>query len=325
MEIGDSRVGGPLVEYSATLLRIHLLGGVRLQRTGAPSSSRLTRKLQGLLAYLVLHRTRRHSRDAVAALFWGDAPEPKARSCLSTALWRLRKVLEPDGVERGTYLVARPSGPIGFNADSPYWLDVERLEREAAALRRAADADSTAELEEAVRLYRGDLLEGWYDDWALREQERVRMLYLGCLRALMRRQERNGDVRKALDSGMRILARDPLREEIHRAVIGLHLAAGERSLALRQYERCRRLLAAELDIEPMPETRALVARWLRDASPDGAGAAGADHTGQALLVPLERASAALDQARRQVEVAMSVIRRGRRGPSAVTRSRGPAP
>ncbi|MEZ4771325.1 MAG: hypothetical protein R2844_23265 [Caldilineales bacterium] len=85
------------------------------------------RTVQALLAYLVLHRDRAHPREAVAGLFWGDSTDRQARNALSTTLWRLRRVLEPDGVPKGAYLQANGSDEIAFNRASDYWLDVAEL------------------------------------------------------------------------------------------------------------------------------------------------------------------------------------------------------
>jgi DNA-binding SARP family transcriptional activator len=211
------------------------------------SDGRLIRAVQSLLAWLLLNRRKAHARETLAAIFWGEQTEARARSCLSTALWRLRQVLEPDGVPRGTYLIAQPS-VVGFNCDSDYWLDV-------AAFEDGAGRGS----EEAVACYTGDLLEGFYDDWALRERERLRMLYLDCLGRLLHRHSATGALDRALDCGRQILALDPLREDVHREVIRLHVRSGQRALALQQYDSCRTALEEELGVEPMEETRALCA------------------------------------------------------------------
>lgn len=50
---------------------------------------------------------------------------------------------------------------------------------------------------------------------------------------------------------------DPLQENLYRDLMRVHLAAGRRSHALAAFERCRRVLASELDSEPSGETLAL--------------------------------------------------------------------
>ncbi len=226
-------------------LRIHLFGTIRVSHAGRPGDARPIHGVQSLLAWLLLHRQRTHTRESLTALFWGDQDETHARGCLSTALWRLRQVLEPSGVARGTYLVGR-SDTIAFNCQSDYWLDVAAFEDGVAD-----DAES------ALACYGGDLLEGFYDEWIIHERERLRMLYLDTLAALLQRHSDGGDISSALRCARRILSLDPLREDVHRHVIRLHVRSGQRALALQQYATCRGVLLAELGIEPMAETRAL--------------------------------------------------------------------
>ena len=71
-------------------LHIHLFGIVQILHHGRPQDARLIHGAQSLLAWLLLHRRKTHTREALAALFWGEQSETRARSCLSTALWRLR-------------------------------------------------------------------------------------------------------------------------------------------------------------------------------------------------------------------------------------------
>jgi DNA-binding SARP family transcriptional activator len=203
--------------------------------------------------------------------FWGEHDEESARNCLNTTLWRLRRVLEPPGVPRGIYLTTTSCGEIGFNDQSPYWLDVEELERHASAVGDASDEalkqSDVIQLEEAVRLYTGDVLEGVYDDWALRERERLRALYLNSLVCLMRYHATHGAPERGIAHAEEILRHDPLREEIHRELMRMQVATGARAQAARQYDVCKRALAEELGVDPMPETQALLATIKRGTGP----------------------------------------------------------
>ncbi|MFQ6102462.1 MAG: BTAD domain-containing putative transcriptional regulator, partial [Anaerolineae bacterium] len=191
------------------VLRISLFGGVRIAHDGQISGMKVTRIVQTLLAYLLLQRHRSHPREVLAGLFWGDHSQERARSCLSTALWRLRRVLEPEGTPRGTYLMTTPAGEIGFNRESDHWLDVavfeEQVGRVLAKPIHAVEAAGVRELESALQLYRGELLEGFYDDWALRERERLRCLYLNSLAHLMRYYKHHGAYEQSLAYGQQIL------------------------------------------------------------------------------------------------------------------------
>ncbi len=251
------------------VLQIRLFGTVRVSHDGGSTDTPLSHREQSLLAWLLLNRRKAHAREALAAQFWCDQQESRARSCLSTALWRLRQVLEPRGIRRGTYLLSEPAA-VGFNCTSDHWLDVAAFEDGVRHLPAQAatggQSDCWSRAEAALTHYTGDLLEGFYDDWALRERERLRLLYLDSLGSLLRHHSESGALEEALRCGQQILALDPLREEIHREVIRLHVRSGHRALALRQYECCRRTLEEELGVEPMPETRRLCADLLDAAS-----------------------------------------------------------
>ena len=234
------------------LLRIQLFGAVRVSHADQPRDARLIHTVQALLAWLMLNRRKTHAREALAGIFWGEEREDRARSCLSTALWRLRQALEPDGVPHGAYLISEPAA-VGFNCKSDHWLDVAAFEEGVAPLRTlrsgAGNGLDWSRAEAAIAHYTGDLLEGFYDDWALRERERLRLLYLECLTTLLRHYSETGTIDEALRCGQQILALDPLREDIHRELIRLHMRRGHRALALEQYERCRAVLDDELGVD----------------------------------------------------------------------------
>jgi len=103
-----------------------------------------------------------------------------------------------------------------------------------------------------------DLLPGWYDDWVLREAEDWRQLRLHALEALADRLTAVGRWGAAADAAGAPVRAEPLRESANAALIKVHLAEGNQSEAVRQFERYRALLGAELGLEPTPRLRRLV-------------------------------------------------------------------
>jgi tetratricopeptide (TPR) repeat protein len=69
--------------------------------------------------------------------------------------------------------------------------------------------------------------------------------------------ERHQDYAAGLDYGESILRYDRAREHTHRRLIRLHYLAGDRTEALRQYERCVMELREELDACPTEATTQL--------------------------------------------------------------------
>jgi DNA-binding SARP family transcriptional activator len=241
-------------------LRIQLLGGLRLHRGPDALPAFPTQKSRGLFAFLVLNRARRYPRDVLLGRFWGDSPEAVARKNLRTDLWRIRSVVEPAGVERGSCLSVG-GDEVAFNAAGAHWLDVHEFEAAldgAGPDRGAPLSDGQAALiRAAVELYGGDLLEGVYDDWCLFERERLRLRYLMALERLMRHHQGRGEWVDAAFCGQGLLAHDALREHVHRALMRCYAEIGDPAAALRQFDRCARLLLQELEVEPMDETVAL--------------------------------------------------------------------
>ncbi len=243
-------------------LKIDLFGSIRVFH--ADVEVKITKTVKALLAYLLLHRHRLHHREVLADLFWGDFPEERARNCLNTALWRLRCALEPGNIKKGTYLITSSGGEIGFNNESDHFLDLAAFEEQVPRVLkkpvRNMDAEDAHQLENTLKLYTGELLEGFYDDWALVERERLRSLFIHSLEHIMHYHRHHKNYEHAISYGQRILHQDPLREEIHRDVIRMLIGNGQRIQAMRHYETCCRILKTELGIEPMEETQALYSK-----------------------------------------------------------------
>ena len=175
----------------------------------------------------------------------------------------------------------------------------------------ALGATNVQELEQALQLYTGELLEGFYDDWVLRERERLHLLYLNSLARLMCYYRHHQAYEQGLVCGQQILNHDPLREEIHREMMRLYLENGQRALAVRQYETCREALAAELGIPPMEETQALYAQIVPAADhqwPQFNRVSQPINRQQALR-QLRLARQGLDEAREQLQRAIQLVER----------------
>jgi DNA-binding SARP family transcriptional activator len=258
-------------------LQITLFGHISVVHPDAPAPLKLPRSTQALLAYLLL-QPHLVPREVLLDVFWVDHSPDRARSSLTTALWRLRQLLEPNDVRPGTYLVTTNSGEVGFNWSSGHWLDTEWFEQRIYPRLRKPIADLSdddlREIEGVLDLYRGDLLEGMYEDWALRERERFRSLHLNCLTRLMEGYAARKDFEHSIALAQEILRRDPVREEIHRALMRLYVHNGQRTLAMRQYAQCRDILDHELGVPPLEETQLLYQQILASSHSDAREAVG---------------------------------------------------
>ncbi|MGH7475492.1 MAG: AfsR/SARP family transcriptional regulator [Longimicrobiales bacterium] len=219
-------------------------------RTGrSPLTSILAQpKRAALLAYLVLCRPRGfHRRDTLLAVFWPELDEPRARNALSQALSFLRRELAED------LLVTRGSEEIGIDHARVH-CDVVLFE-EAVAAGRWSDA---------LDVYGGALLAGFhvsdsaFDAWLDDERQRLNSMAMEAAWSLAHSKVADGALPEAERVAERALRLAPTSERSAREFIQRLAAAGERAAALRFYERFAALLVDELEVEPGPETRALI-------------------------------------------------------------------
>lgn len=207
---------------------------------------------QRLLAYLAVHcRTRAVRRTAVAERLWCDAPPKRAASSLRSVLWRLPR-------PHGRDLVSSSATCVRLASDVE--VDLWNGEEQARNL-RSGTSRPLAGLDR-FGVLTSDLLPDWCEDWLLVEQETYRQTRLHALEQLSAALRAAGRYPDALSAGLAAVACEPLRESAHRRVIEVHLAEGNHSEALRQYQSFRRLLADELGLPPSPAIRRLVASLL---------------------------------------------------------------
>jgi ABC-type oligopeptide transport system substrate-binding subunit/DNA-binding SARP family transcriptional activator len=237
-------------------LRVYLLGTLDIQYDDQRLPKPATLKSQSLLAYLVLHRDHPQTRDRLTELFWGNRPERKARRSLTTALWHIRRCITEEG------LILSDPQTVQFDPQSDPWVDVDEFES-------LVSRDDVASLQSGVALYRGDFLDGFYDEWAISQRYRLETMFCEALARLMMGQETTGDHESALAIGLRLLEQDRLREDAHRLTMRTYCRLGRRNAALEQYRRCREIVQEELGAEPMVETTELYQQIL-----DGRFAAG---------------------------------------------------
>ena len=236
-----------------TLMEVRLLGRSEIIVDGRPVPL-AGRHAQALAALLALTR-RPRARDAIAADLWPDALTA-ANGALRQALWLLRSAFVAAGVDARRILDA-DADALGLAQEVDLDLDVARFD--AAMTTDPADTDL------AIATYRGELAECLGHECFARERERLADEYEDALALAAERRLVAHDLLGARDAALRLVARDPIREEAHAVLLRIHGLEGRRSQVLRQYRRLRDLLRRELDVDPLPETEAAFRAALRDA------------------------------------------------------------
>lgn len=232
------------------VLHIQLLGDFRLTCDEEPLPTIVQARQRSLLAYLVLHRGALLPRQHLAFLFWPDTGEAQALTNLRNLLHKLRQALpEPE-----RFLQA-DTQTVQWRPDAPCTLDV-------ADFSSLAQSATQADLEQAVNLYRGDLLPSCYDEWIVPERERLQHVLLGALEKLVSQAEAAHNYSAAVGYAQQLVQCDPLHEETYRHLMRLHALNDDRAAAMHAYHTCVTNLQRELGVEPSPPTRHAYERLL---------------------------------------------------------------
>jgi DNA-binding SARP family transcriptional activator len=233
---------------------IYLLGQFKLQTNDHPIELP-SRPAQSLLAYLALNAGVSHRREKLASLLWPEATESNARNYLRQALWRIRKSLQSASLSSEDYLLLSDIS-LTFNHQSDYWLDAEQL-------LHATEPQPLETLTETLRLYRGELLPGFYDEWVVLERERLQTAYHQKMNLLLESLIQSSKWDETLHWGEQWIRLGYSPEPAFRALMKAHAGLGDQTMVSATYQRCVDALDRELGLEPSPETQRLYEQILR--------------------------------------------------------------
>src|SRR5262245_11548946 len=232
------------------MIQLRTLGTLDLQRhDGTEVRSVLSQPRRvALLAYLAVAAPYGfHRRDRLLGLFWPESADGRARASLSRAIYYVRR-------ELGEGVILSRGDEIGLCAEH-FWCDAAAFDE---ALRRG-------QAREAMELYRGDLLPDFFaqnargfEEWLESERGRYRDRASEAAWTLAVAAEASGDLSVAARWARIGVELAPFREAGFRRLLVLLDRAGDRVEAAHAYGHFSDRIAAELELSPSPETRALI-------------------------------------------------------------------
>jgi Tol biopolymer transport system component/DNA-binding SARP family transcriptional activator len=237
------------------VIRLRVLGPIELHDSdGRELSAILAQpKRLALLIYLAVGARGFHRRDTLLALFWPELDELHGRQALNQAIRFLRKEL---GGSSRSAVTSRGTEELGIDTAS-LWCDAAALRDEIVATR----------YREALELYRGDFLQGFFADsgaefeqWLDAERARLRAAAAKAARAVAEARETDQDFTTAVAAARRAVELSDADERVVRELLLLLDRLGDRAGALHAYETFARRLADQFDATPAPETLAVMER-----------------------------------------------------------------
>lgn len=222
----------------------NLLGTFEILEDGVPSPVMKRNKACALLTSLIV-AGQMQTREAVADLLWEANSTAQSLKSLRMLIMRIRKET-PELIVQRSALGFQPTAETTVD----YLILIEALAR-----------DDVAQLDQALRLYRGDLLAGFYlddcfrfNEWLLVEREQLWQRVMSAHHRLCETYAEQNQWAKGIDLAQRWIALDDLGEEAYRWLMRFYTANGQKSAALQTFERCRQRLDTELGVEPAAAT-----------------------------------------------------------------------
>lgn len=226
-------------------IRVSLLGPFEIEGVKHVS---MRATCQQLIAYLAL-RPRGATRDELIEAVWPHEDPHNARHRLYQNISEARKLLGDALIsKRAHYTLDRHKIAV----------DIDELDQALAELDSIDDPKAQRPtLERAVRLFRGEPLAGWNQEWTEGEVGRLRSVHVELLERAAHTRLVTGDAHGALKAAQQGLALDSYNEGLWRLAMQADGHLGQRDSVGRRYEQLRRLLAEQLGLEPESATRAL--------------------------------------------------------------------
>ena len=233
------------------MLRIELLGGLRLAADGESVKPPDSRRARTLLAWLALHPGR-HGRSQLAGVLRPEVEEEDARRSLRQATWLVGRALG----DRADGALVATRAEVGLDPAGVV-VDVAELRAQAVA----------GDLEAARELRSKRLLPELDEDWAINAREELNGELVEVMGRHAAAAEREDDLEEAVRWARERAAADPLGEIAQRDLMRLLAHSGDRSAAVQVADALRRRLSDELGVTPSAETRAAIEEVLTTDAP----------------------------------------------------------
>lgn len=243
-------------------LWVTMLGGFRVMRDGHEIEPTAwgREKAIFLFQYLLTNRHKHQHKEQIIAELWPDLDQDAGDRDFKVALNAINKAIEPERAARAQpRFIQRFDLAYGLDLEH-IWVDVDDFESNVDAGNNSLNTDPAAAktyYQAAVDLYQGQFLpERRYEDWTSAERERLEILALSTMTALAELQLPKNP-RDSLRLTQFVISQEPLWEEAYRVQMQAFQALGNRSMALKTYQKCLKVLGEEFGIEPLPKTKSI--------------------------------------------------------------------
>jgi predicted ATPase/DNA-binding SARP family transcriptional activator len=207
-----------------------------------------------LFFVLALKHDHQYNREQLCQLLLPTLDKETGRTKLNNTLYSLRKALGNAGARVASY-----RDVIELKWDDKIDWDVENFERRLDAAACSNDIDEkTEEIEQAILLYQGELLQGFPDEpWFMQDRALLKVRHCWALDELVKCYLAHGRIHDAIRNQHARIRVEPLHQVAHAKLLTLLLDADCVDEAIAHYKQCRDLIAGEFGQAPCAEIQAI--------------------------------------------------------------------
>lgn len=229
-------------------LSVYVLGGLEVHSERNGYVKFISRKSAELFGYLLLHRGRMVSRTKITTDVFGGMPLKNAETYLNTAIYQLRKSLEPHGYK---HIVKSDNEGYGLELAEIY-IDSIEFEKQLTLIYSISTSNINKALD-IEQLYRGELFGEKAYFWSLNDVERLTQLYSLFVKRLGENLLQSNESRVAIRLLSKLLSFNELDEDTVKLLMMAYTAQNDYLALSRIYENYHKILHEELGISPSPE------------------------------------------------------------------------
>ena len=244
---------------SVSALSVTCFGRFSINYAGQSLMLCPNRSGQTILRYLIAQSGHRASADQLMEILWPDDEPEVARHKLQVAVSALRRALIDSSRGALNGYIQCKDRVYQLNPEISLSADVDEFLLLYHTGRQAGGSEMAAQYEKACHLYSGPfLVEDIYADWSSRQRDYLDRVYLAMCSMLAEHCLGSSQFEDAVKWANDILQENHTDEAAYRQLMRAYAAEGRRGEAVRQYQRCERILREELGVVPAPETAALL-------------------------------------------------------------------
>jgi DNA-binding SARP family transcriptional activator len=221
-----------------------------------------------LFCFLLLYRGQPHFREKLAEIFWGSRCTAESKKYFRKTLWQLQHTIGEIFAPGEGNVLSISDDWLELMPNDNLWVDIDEFEKIFTSLNNRRGRDLCTQdyqsAKNAAVLYRGKLLDSWYQDWCLYERERLEDEYFILVEKLIEYSETHGLLQEGICYGRRLLEIDNSHEGTYQSLMRLHYLDGNRTGAIRLFEACCEMLRREFNIEPSETTKNLYRHIVSD-------------------------------------------------------------